>query len=282
MNRDCIKFDNVSFKYRNEEKCTLAINNVNTTINSGEFVAILGHNGSGKSTLAKHINALLKPTSGNVIVFSYDTSDDNLLWDIRSEAGLVSQNPDNQFVASIVEEDVAFGPENLGIEPSEIRERINSSLKAVGMSKYNNCLIHNLSGGQKQRVAIAGVLDMKPKCIVLDESTAMLDPQGRKEIMETAISLNRVYGITIVIKTLYMDEAVQADSVIVMNNGEVFMDDNPRNIFMQVDKLNEIGLDVPQVTQLAYELRKEGIEINRDILNVNEMVKALCQLKSEI
>ena len=241
-------------------------------VKKGEFLVILGHNGSGKSTMAKHMNALLLPSGGKMYVDGLDTSDIENLWEVRRRAGMVFQNPDNQLVATIVEEDVAFGPENLGIDPKEIRERVDDSLKAVGMYEYRKHAPHLLSGGQKQRIAIAGILAMRPKCIVLDEPTAMLDPSGRNEVMKTIKEVNKKFGITIILITHYMDEAAQADRIIVMDKGEKVMEGVPREIFSQVEKIKSIGLDVPQVTELAYELQKEGVDID-------EMVNALCQLK---
>lgn len=267
------------FNYKADEgkEDTTALNKISINIKKGEFVAIIGHNGSGKSTLAKHVNALLLPSSGKMYVKNMDTSDENNLWNIRQSAGMVFQNPDNQIVATIVEEDVAFGPENLGIPPKEIRIRVDDSLKAVKMENFKNHGPHLLSGGQKQRVAIAGVLAMKPECIVLDEPTAMLDPSGRKEVIETIERLNRDEGITIVLITHYMEEAVGADRVIVMENGEIVLSGVPKEVFKRVEELKRIGLDVPQMTELAYELRKEGFKIAADTLTIDEMVVQLCQ-----
>lgn len=278
-----IKCSDVSFKYinniegKNEEK--YALKNVNLEVKKGEFLVILGHNGSGKSTIAKHMNALITPSEGTVIVDGLDTSNPELLWDIRAKAGMVFQNPDNQLVATIVEEDVAFGPENLGIDPVEIRKRVDDSLEKVGMSEYKRHAPHLLSGGQKQRVAIAGILAIKPECIIFDEPTAMLDPSGRKEVMNNIKYLNKEHGMTIILITHYMDEAAQADRIIVMDDGTIKMEGTPREIFPQVERMKSIGLDVPQVTELAYELKKAGININEKILNVDEMVEELCQLK---
>lgn len=283
MNDAMIKCTNVSFKYvRNEDGINeekYAVKNVNLQVKKGEFLVILGHNGSGKSTIAKHMNALLVPSEGTVIVDGLDTKDTENVWNIRSKAGMVFQNPDNQLVATIVEEDVAFGPENLGVEPSEIRRRVDESLEKVGMSEYKRHAPHLLSGGQKQRIAIAGILAIQPECIVFDEPTAMLDPSGRKEVLNNIKEINKKYGITIVLITHYMDEAAQADRIIVMDDGNVKMEGTPREIFPQVEHMKKIGLDVPQVTELAYELRKEGINISEKILNVDEMVKEICQLK---
>ena len=276
-----IECRNLIFKYtageNQEEK--IAINDVNLQIKEGEFIAILGHNGSGKSTMAKHMNALLIPTEGKMLVNKMDTSDMNNLWNIRETAGMVFQNPDNQLVATIVEEDVAFGPENLGVPPEEIRKRVDEALERVGMSEYKRHAPHLLSGGQKQRIAIAGILAMKPKCIIFDESTAMLDPSGRKEVLDTIIDLNKNYGITVILITHYMDEAAKADRIVVMDKGKLILDGKPRDVFSNVEKMKSIGLDVPQVTELSYELQKAGINIDTRILDVNEMVNAICQLK---
>lgn len=281
MVENMIKSEDLVFKYLNTEERTekIAINHVNMEVKKGEFLVVLGHNGSGKSTMAKHMNALLLPSGGKIYVDGLDTSDGDNIWEVRRRAGMVFQNPDNQLVATIVEEDVAFGPENLGVEPSEIRKRVDNSLKAVGMYEYRKHAPHLLSGGQKQRIAIAGVLAMMPKCIVLDEPTAMLDPSGRKEVMKTIKEVNRNFGITIILITHYMDEAAQADRIIVMDKGEKVMEGVPREIFSQVENMKNIGLDVPQVTELAYELKKEGLNITTEILNIDEMVDALCQLR---
>ncbi len=281
MKEAMIKCDNVSFKYRanEEEEERYAVNGVNFEVEKGEFLVILGHNGSGKSTIAKHMNALLVPSEGTVIVDNLNTLDPNNLWEIRSVSGMVFQNPDNQLVATIVEEDVAFGPENLGVAPEEIRSRVDESLKKVGMYEYRRHAPHLLSGGQKQRVAIAGVLAMKPKCIIFDEPTAMLDPSGRKEVLKNIKEINKNYGITIVLITHYMDEAAQADRVIVMDDGKIILEGKPREVFSNVKRMKDIGLDVPQVTELCYELKNSGINIDTNILNVDEMVNAICQLK---
>lgn len=283
MGKSMIQFQDVTYKYTSledeKEVEKYAIKNINLEVKPGEFLVVLGHNGSGKSTIAKHINALLAPTEGTVFVDGFDTSKEENIWKVRSTAGMVFQNPDNQLVATIVEEDVAFGPENLGIEPSEIRKRVDESLERVGMSEYKRHAPHLLSGGQKQRVAIAGILAMKPQCIVFDEPTAMLDPNGRKEVMKTINELNKEYGITIVLITHYMDEAAMGDRIVVVDDGNIIMEGTPRNIFSQVEKMKKVGLDVPQVTELAYELKNAGIDINTEILNVDEMVNALCQLK---
>lgn len=283
MDDAMIQCIDVSFKYvRNEDGIKeekYAVKDVDLQVKKGEFLVVLGHNGSGKSTIAKHMNALLVPTKGTVIVDKLDTKDPEQVWNIRSKAGMVFQNPDNQLVATIVEEDVAFGPENLGVEPSEIRKRVDSSLAKVGMSEYKRHAPHLLSGGQKQRIAIAGILAIQPECIIFDEPTAMLDPSGRKDVLKAIKEINKEYGITIVLITHYMDEAAQADRIIVMDNGQIKMEGTPRDVFPQVKHMKEIGLDVPQVTELAYELRKEGINISDKILNVDEMVDEICRLK---
>ena len=280
MEEKMIKCKNVMFEYETGEKNlkNLAIDNVSLDVKKGEFLVILGRNGSGKSTLAKHMNALLIPSSGEVYVGNLVTSDAKNTWDIRHKAGMVFQNPDNQIVATIVEEDVAFGPENLGIEPKEIRKRVDDSLTQVNMLDYRKHAPHLLSGGQKQRVAIAGVLAMRPECIVFDEPTAMLDPSGRKEVIKTIKKLNKDKNITIVLITHFMEEAVEADRIIVMDEGKIQMQGSPREIFSHVEKMKKIGLDVPQMTELAYELRKSGIKIHENILTINEMVEQLCQL----
>lgn len=276
-----IRLDDVSFAYIGEgSKQTQALQDVSLTIEQGEFVAIIGRNGSGKSTLAKHLNAILTPTSGEVWVDGISTKDDSRVFDIRQVAGMVFQNPDNQLVATIVEEDVAFGPENLGVESAEIRRRVDDALRLVGMSAYAQHAPHLLSGGQKQRVAIAGVLAMHPKILIMDESTAMLDPVGRREVIETALSLNRRGKMTIVLITHQMDEAVQADRVVVMSAGRIMLQGTSREVFQQIDLLRELGLDVPQVTSLAKELSAEGIPLPVDLLTVEELVSRLCQLLS--
>ncbi|MGN0388113.1 MAG: energy-coupling factor transporter ATPase [Suilimivivens sp.] len=259
----------------NVEGITRAVDEVSLSIRQGDFVAILGHNGSGKSTLAKHINAILYPTEGTVWVDGMDTSDDEKLWDIRQEAGMVFQNPDNQIIGQVVEEDVGFGPENLGVPTKEIWERVEESLKAVGMYEFRKYSPNKLSGGQKQRVSIAGVIAMHPKCIVLDEPTAMLDPNGRKEVIRAVRALNDVEGITVILITHYMEEIIHANKVFVMDNGKIAMEGTPREIFSQVDKLKSLRLDVPQVTLLAHELRENGLNIPEGILTTDELVKAL-------
>ena len=263
-----------------KEEKVAALKNVNIEINKGDFVAVLGHNGSGKSTFAKHINALVQPTGGTLWVDDMDTKNDELVWEIRQTVGMVFQNPDNQLVATVVEEDIAFGPENMGVEPKEIRKRVDEALATVRMSEYATHTPSKLSGGQKQRIAIAGVLAMKPKCIVLDEPTAMLDPVGRRDVMETIERLNREEGITMILITHYMDEAVRADKVFVIDDGDLVMQGTPKEIFSQVETLQKYGLDVPQVTEVAYLLRKEGVDLPADILTIEEMVGAICQLKS--
>lgn len=281
MTKNIIESRDLTFKYINEEekKVKVALDSVSIDVEEGEFLVILGHNGSGKSTMAKHMNALLIPTEGTIYVAGLDTKDENNVWDVRSSAGMVFQNPDNQLVATIVEEDVAFGPENLGVPPEEIKKRVKECLEKVGMYEYREHAPHLLSGGQKQRIAIAGILAMMPKCIIFDEPTAMLDPSGRKEVLNTMKDVNKNLGITIILITHYMDEAAQADRVIVMDEGKVKLTGTPREVFSEVKKMKDIGLDVPQVTELAYELQQEGIDISTNILNIDEMVNALCQLK---
>lgn len=274
-----IRLQDVQFEYLSfEGEEIAALNGVTLDIQKGEFVVIIGHNGSGKSTLAKHLNALLRPSSGVVWIKGMDTRDEDKLWEIRQTAGMVFQNPDNQLVATVVEEDVAFGPENLGLPPEEIQRRVAEALKAVGMQEYAQAAPHYLSGGQKQRVAIAGILAMKPEIIVLDEPTAMLDPVGRREVMETVKYLNKHEGITVVHITHYMEEAVDADRVIVMEQGKIVLQGTPQEVFSQVEVLKEIGLDVPQVTELAYKLRAEGLDVPLNVLKVEEMVDAICRL----
>lgn len=276
-----IECKNVTYKYENSDKddIKLALNEVNLQVKKGEFLIILGRNGSGKSTIAKHMNALLIPGSGKVYVSGLDTSDEQNIWEIRNKAGMVFQNPDNQIVATIVEEDVAFGPENLGLESSEIRKRVDDCLKKVNMYSYRKHAPHLLSGGQKQRVAIAGVLAMMPECIVFDESTAMLDPSGRREVINTIKEINSKYNITVVLITHYMEEAVEADRIIVMDDGKIITEGVPRDVFSNVEKMKSIGLDVPQMTELSHELRKNGVDIRSDILTIDEMVNELCRLK---
>ncbi len=277
MNEIMIKIENVTYEYNSliDDTVQTAVKSLNLEVKKGEFLVILGHNGSGKSTLAKMMNGLLLPTSGEVFVLGMNTTDEEKIWDIRESAGIVFQNPDNQIVATIVEEDVAFGPENQGVPQAEIRKRVDDSLAIVEMTAYKKHAPHLLSGGQKQRVAIAGILAMNPKCIIFDEPTAMLDPNGRIEVMDTIKRLNQVEGKTIILITHYMDEAVEADRVLVMSQGEILMEGTPRQVFSQVEKIKELGLDVPQVTELVYELRKEGFDIRPDVLSVEELVELL-------
>lgn len=276
-----IQAEHVKFDYirRDEHDNVIAIenavNDVSFQVSSGEFVAILGHNGSGKSTIAKHINALLTPEEGTVYVDSIDTSEEEMLWEIRQRVGMVFQNPDNQIVYNVVEEDVGFGPENLGVPTKKIWERVEDSLKKVGMLHVRKESPNNLSGGQKQRVAIAGILAMHPKCIVLDEATAMLDPVGRQDVLRAVRELNQKENITVLWITHYMEEVIEADKVLVMNKGQIVLEGTPREIFSQVETLQEYHLDVPQVTLLAHELRKQGMQIPEDTLSVDELVEAV-------
>lgn len=276
-----IELNDVTFSYLTDyDEHTVkntVINGISLEISRGEFVAVLGHNGSGKSTLAKMLNAINLPESGKVYVDGMDTSDENNLFDIRKRVGMVFQNPDNQIVATVVEEDVAFALENIGVEPAEIRRRVDEALKTVGMYEYREHAPHKLSGGQKQRIAIAGVLAMKPECIVLDEPTAMLDPIGRREIMATISELNSM-GVTIVLITHYMDEAARAKRVIVMDSGEIIMDDTPKRVFSQMDRLKSLGLDVPQVTELTHALISAGVDLPDDIISEDECYEALYKL----
>ena len=262
----------------NVESILTALDEVDLDVKQGEFVAILGHNGSGKSTLAKHLNVLLRPGGGTLWVDGKDAEDADNLWAIRQNAGMVFQNPDNQIIASVVEEDVAFGPENIGVPTDEIWKRVEKSLKSVGMIQYREHSPNKLSGGQKQRVAIAGVMAMEPKCIILDEPTAMLDPNGRREVLEAVERLNKEKGVTIILITHYMEEVICADRVYVMDNGKVVMQGTPRGISSQLDTLKDYRLDVPQITLLAYELRKEGLQIPEGILTRQELVEAICRL----
>ncbi len=274
-----IEVKDVYFQYEGtEEEKKYALNGVNMTIKDGEFVAIVGHNGSGKSTLAKHFNSIYLPTTGDVLVDGMNTEDDDHLFDIRKKVGLVLQNPDNQIVAGIVEEDVAFGCENLGIPPEEIRKRVDESLKAVDMYEYRTHSPDKLSGGQKQRIAIAGIIAMQPECIVLDEPTAMLDPQGRQEVISTVQKLNKERGITIILITHYMEEAVLADRVIMMDSGKVLTEGTPREVFAQVEMLKKHRLDVPQATELCYRLKGCGYEVPDCVLDEEECAKALVKL----
>ena len=280
---DMVQTEKLIFEYekRDEEGNVIgmsrAIDEVDIDVKEGQFIAILGHNGSGKSTLAKHINAILVPTEGTMWVNGKDTSDPNELWNVRQSAGMVFQNPDNQIIGTVVEEDVGFGPENLGVPTDEIWQRVEESLKAVGMIEYRHHSPNKLSGGQKQRVAIAGVVAMEPKCIVLDEPTAMLDPVGRKEVLKTVQKLREQKKVTVILITHYMEEVVDADKIYVMDHGYVVMEGTPREIFSQVDVLKKYRLDVPQVTILADELKKRGLDIPAGILKKEELVEALCQ-----
>lgn len=277
---ELISTHHLQFEYIREEEQDhiLVLKDINVQIKQGEFVAILGHNGSGKSTLAKHFNAVLLPTQGTVIVDGMNTCDSDRLFDIRQKVGMVFQNPDNQIVATIVEEDVAFALENLGVPPAEIRQRVDEALKTVDMYEFREHAPHQLSGGQKQRVAIAGIIAMRPECIVLDEPTAMLDPKGRKEVLNTILDLNRNEHTTVAIITHYMDEAAKADRIIVIDHGTVVMEGTPREVFSHVTELKKIGLDVPQVTELCYQLRQQGIPIPQDIITEEECIAALEQL----
>lgn len=275
-----IHVENVTFRYGTDDPLSLkeALSGVSLAVEKGEFVALLGHNGCGKSTLAKHFNAMLLPTSGKVFVDGMDTTEENLKYEIRRRVGLVLQNPDNQLVASIVEEDVAFGPENLGVPPKEIRQRVDDALKAVEMYDYRLAAPYKLSGGQKQRVAIAGIIAMQPECIVLDEPTAMLDPRGRTEVLDTIHKLNRELGITIVLITHYMDEAVTADRVVVMDSGRILTEGTPKEVFSKVELLKQHHLDVPQATELCYRLRACGCQVPLGILDAEECVGILEKL----
>lgn len=282
---DMVKTDKFVFEYekRDEEGNVIgmhrAVDEVDLDVKEGQFIAILGHNGSGKSTLAKHINAILVPTGGTMWVDGKDTKKPEELWNVRQSAGMVFQNPDNQIIGTVVEEDVGFGPENLGVPTDEIWERVEDSLKAVGMIEYRHHSPNKLSGGQKQRVAIAGVVAMEPKCIVLDEPTAMLDPVGRKEVLKTVQKLRKKKNVTVILITHYMEEVIDADKIYVMDHGHVVMEGTPREIFAQVDRLKEYRLDVPQVTILADKLRKMGLDIPEGILRKEELVEAVCRLK---
>lgn len=262
----------------NIEEVNRAINDVSLDIKDGDFVAILGHNGSGKSTFAKHMNGILLPTEGTVWISGMDTSNDECLWDVRKKVGMVFQNPDNQIIGNVVEEDVGFGPENMGIPTEEIWKRVDQSLEAVGMSAYRMKSPNKLSGGQKQRVAIAGVMAMRPKCIVLDEPTAMLDPNGRREVIKTVHDLNRQEGITVLLITHYMEEVIEADRVIVMDDGKIVMDGTPREVFSRVKELKSYRLDVPQVTELAFELGEAGVALPDGILSLEELLENLLPL----
>ncbi len=277
-----ITAEHLSFHYMDEAGNAASpeiLKDLSLTFEPGSFTAVLGHNGCGKSTLAKHMNAILLPTGGKMWISGMDTCDEDKLYEIRQHVGMVFQNPDNQIVATIVEEDVAFGPENLGLSPEVIRERVDDALKAVGMYAYRMHAPTQLSGGQKQRIAIAGIIAMRPSCIVLDEPTAMLDPQGRTEVMKTIRMLNRSYGITVILITHYMEEAAQADRVIVMDDGAILFDDTPAEVFSHVEQMKAVGLDVPQVTELVYELRKCGIALDAHIISEEACVDAILQSK---
>ncbi len=282
-----IETKNLSFIYREEDmesgeiKEEKVLKDINIEIEKGSFTAVLGHNGSGKSTLAKHFNAILLPSGGKVYVKDMDTADENNIFNIRQSAGMVFQNPDNQMVAALVEDEVAFAPENLGVEPKEIRRRVDECLEIVNMTKYAQSSPSKLSGGQKQRVAIASVLAMNPEILILDEPTAMLDPKGRSEVIKTIKMLNEEKDITVVLITHYMDEAAQADRTVVIDDGEIVLDGTPKEVFKNVEKLKSLGLDVPQVTELAYELRKMGIEISDDVLTVDECFDEIIRILGE-
>ena len=279
MTEPIIKTEHLTFRYTTEEGVApTVLDDVSLSIEEGSFVAVLGHNGSGKSTLAKHFNAILLPSGGKVYVDGLDTADEARLLDIRRQIGMVFQNPDNQIVASVVEEDVAFAPENLGVPPAEIRERVDAALKAVGMTEYAHHAPHLLSGGQKQRVAIAGVLAMRPRCVVLDEPTAMLDPVGRAEVMSTLLELKQKFGITLVLITHHMDEAAQADRLVVMHDGHIVADGMPSEVFQNVEYLRSLGLEVPETVGLMYELRKSGVTVPLDTLDADSCAAALAEL----
>ena len=280
-NTNIVEFHNVTFCYdadEGEQQPEPAIRDFTFNVKKGEFVAVLGHNGSGKSTVAKLSNSILIPNEGKVIVKGMDTADEDLSYEIRKTVGVVFQNPDNQIVASIVEEDVAFGPENLGLPREEIRKRVDESLKAVGMYEYRHHEPHKLSGGQKQRVAIAGIIAMRPECIFLDEPTAMLDPKGRKEVMDTVIKLNKEYGMSVVFITHFMEEAVLADRVAVIDNSRLLLEGTPKEVFKQEDLLRSVGLDIPQITNLAREMKKSGVKVDDSILTLNEFVENITAL----
>lgn len=275
-----IEIKNVSFDYSNQDEegvSYTAVKNLSLNIERGSFTVILGHNGSGKSTLAKMLNGLNKPTVGDILVDGINTRDEETEIEVKRRVGMVFQNPDNQLIASIVEEDVAFGPENLGLEPNVIRERVKSALKAVGMEEYANSTPHRLSGGQKQRIAIAGIIAMEPECLVLDEPTAMLDPKGRREIISTLHKLNKEKGITVILITHYMEEAENADRVLVMNDGEIIKDSTPKEVFMDVELLKSVGLDVPQTTELLYSLQKSGFGVNTNVISITDTAKEIAQ-----
>ena len=276
-----VTMQDVSYAYTAEGNAAPVLEHVNLDIPRGQFLAVLGHNGSGKSTLAKHLNAILTPSEGVVYVDGIDTRQEEMIYEIRQNVGMVFQNPDNQIVATIVEEDVAFALENLGVEPKEMRQRVDDALKEVGMYEYREHAPHQLSGGQKQRVAIAGIIAMRPECIVLDEPTAMLDPKGRREVIKTVRKLNRDFGITVVLITHYMDEAAKADRVVVIDNGHMLLDDTPKNVFSHVEQLKSVGLDVPQSTELVYELKKAGYPVDSHIIDEEECVEQILRLLEE-
>lgn len=282
--KNYIEFDGVCFAYEEDNEIPAVenvIENMSLKIEKGDFVAVLGHNGCGKSTLAKLCNAILVPQQGKVYIDGIDTADEERIYDIRQRVGMVFQNPDNQIVATVVEDDVAFGPENLGVEPAEIRKRVDEALKDVGMYDFRFFEPHKLSGGQKQRVAIAGIIAMKPDCIVLDEPTAMLDPRGRREVMDTVKRLNEEYGITVIFITHYMDEAVRANRVIVMDKGKILLDGAPKEVFVNTDTLKDIGLDIPEATELTHLLIGKGIDLPEDILDIDELYSHIINLTEE-
>jgi len=276
-----IQVSHVSYAYQREDNGSAvpALNDVSFNVYKGEFVAIIGHNGSGKSTLAKMLNAIYLPSQGDIVIHGFNTRDESHIWDIRQNAGIIFQNPDNQMVSTIVEEDIAFGPENLGVPPEEIRVRVDNALETVHMSAYRDKKIHQLSGGQKQRVAIAGMLAMEPSCLICDEITAMLDPSGREQVLRTVKKLNKDKGVSIVYITHYMDEIVNADRIIVMEKGQVVMEGTPLEIFSHVEDLQALSLDVPEACLLAYRLRQDGINLPEGIMTMEDLVQALCQLK---
>lgn len=273
---------NLYFSYDEEEPHKLVLDDVSVEVPQGEFLAVLGHNGSGKSTLAKHMNAILLPSAGTMLVDGIDTADEERIFDIRQRVGMVFQNPDNQIVATIVEEDVAFALENIGVPPKEIRERVDAALKSVGMYDYRQHAPHQLSGGQKQRIAIAGIIAMRPRCVVLDEPTAMLDPKGRREVMKTLRLLNKEHGITVIIITHYMDEAAQCDRVLVMEHGRIMLAGLPAQVFAQVELLKSVGLDVPQVTELLHELKKAGVDVRDDIITEEDCIAELDRVLTSV
>ena len=272
-----IEIKNVTYEYTEEENTFSAVKNLSLDIERGSFTVILGHNGSGKSTLAKMLNGLNKPTYGDILVDGINTKAEKTEIEVKRRVGMVFQNPDNQLIASIVEEDVAFGPENLGLEPKLIRERVNNALKSVGMEDFANSTPHRLSGGQKQRIAIAGIIAMEPECLVLDEPTAMLDPKGRREIINTIERLNKEKGITVILITHYMEEAENADRVLVMNDGKIIGDGKPKDIFKNVELLKSVGLDVPQTTELLYMLQKKGFKVNTNVISITDTAKEIAE-----